>query len=968
MLKRDWGLLGKYHKNLLYGGGIVFSILVVIVMMLASLVEFSRFIDEKRSDFNTRKTQIVVEVETRQREVLRSVATAETLWGRRQQPRWKSRPSNELDDIPGKFVPWVLHGGNPSSEIKRNDYLDVLHELAYFSNSGFLQQSSHPPSYIFSPDGKFMGALLPSESLVAETSEVLGHLGSQMAQLRHDLQETGRSQGFRQPIWLAPRDSFLTGKPSFLVAASAFQSGEMILTLVKEFPTSYLNDFLKMDDEIGEFYILNSSGSVILGNEAESGRDPERFSFLETWNEEGWGNYFMKNYGCFYMNGAFHFFSKLPKAEISLLHVFSWTDVLGSLREKFIFYWISAFFGIFMLWAFFLYFNAMVFAPIYKKSKTVFDSENLNRIIIAMAPYGLGIFSMHEKKILIENSLMSHYRSLVVVNEDGVRSTLMDLFYSIYNEKYPKSNPSSADRINEEVIVDVEGSIAELSVTLSKGTYQGCMVLLCAFSDITGHKQIEKNLEEARESAESSNQAKSSFLAAMSHEIRTPLNAILGNLEILGRSQLSESQHSRLKTIFSSSQSLLALLSDILDFSKIESGGMQVENKDFNLRNAVQQVANIYRPLAIDSGIEFSLRMDSDIEMYSGDPVRIKQILNNFLSNAVNFTEEGSIGIDVRVNSGKLIMEVRDTGIGIEPSQQPMIFDAFKQVNMDIPRKFGGTGLGLALCRRMAHLMEGDISFSSDIHKGSVFRLTLPIKRLPSTRSFISKEDLAEGLVDMERRVSILVVDDHLVNRMLLLDQLNILGGLVDSADSGELALECMETNDYDLVFTDLQMRGMDGYSLSSHIGRRERPVPVIAITSHASEEDRKKCRDHGIADVLFKPASLHDISSAIVRNIHLKHSPQVDPFMKETGENKELQSVLLSAARQSIDRMRGAGRESEKSSLLGEIHFMKGSFAVANHPDMVEKLRLLEAALISEEMEKFSQRLLDFERDLEKL
>lgn len=969
MSKGDWGLLGRYHQNLLYGGGVVFSILVIIVMMLASLVEFSRFIDEKRSEFNSKKTQIVVEIEKRQMAIIKSIIAAETLWGRQHPPRSRPRLWQDGDGIEGKVMPLALHEGPSLASRENEDYIDILEELAYLANSSFLQYGRALSSYMFSPDEGFIGALLPVGFPVTDRSMMLDHIGDQIARLRQDHHSMSSMQKKGQILWLPPKDSVLTGEMSFRIAASAFKSGKPFLILINDFPTSYLESFLTQDDEEGAFYIMNSTGRVILGKDAAKGNDPDRFSFLKSWEDGTLSNYFMKNYSCFYMDGTFHFLSKLPRADVTLLHVFSWMDVFESLKERIVIYWFVAIFWIGLLWGFFLYFNSMVFRPIYKKAKTVFDSENLSRTIIAMAPYGLGLFSLDEKKILLENGLMNRYRESTVTNEGGDEETLTDVFYKLYREKYQKKCASNGERINEEVIVTANGEVAELSVTLTQANYQGRMVLLCGFSDITVHKQIERNLEEAREAAENANQAKSSFLAAMSHEIRTPLNAILGNLEILGRSRLSASQHARLKVIFTSSHSLLALLSDILDFSKIESGEMQVESKDFNLRNVVKQVVNIYRPLALDSGIGFSLVIDSDVqEMYCGDPVKIKQILNNLLSNAVKFTEAGSISVEVLEKAGKLIMEVKDTGIGISPSQQSLIFDAFKQANLDIPRKFGGTGLGLALCKRMAQLMNGDISFSSTLDQGSVFCLTLPIKKPQSVGPPLSKDDIGEGLVDMEKKVSVLVVDDHPANRMLLADQLRILGCIVDSVENGEMALKYMEIREYGLVFTDLQMRVMDGHTLSSLIGSRGGRVPVIAITSHTSEEDKRKCRDHGIVEVLFKPASLQDISGAITRNLNLKHGQRSFASTENLTENKDLRNVLLSAAYQSLDQMRRASKADEMKFLLREIHSMKGSFAVANHPEIVEELEIIENILFSRDMEKFSRRLMHFEKKLREL
>ncbi len=971
MLRGEWGLLSYYHKNLLFGGGIVFSVLVMIVMLLASLVEISNFINEKKSDFHQRKIQMAVEIETRQMAMLRGVIAAEALWEHKQPPRFRPKLWEEGADNGRKVVPVVIQRESLQNSFRDDSYIDILGELSYLANSSFLHYGNALSSYVFSTDGKFIGVLLPAASRNAYDKTMHDSILRQVSSMQQAGEQWGRVLAPHRLAWLEPKTSLLNGEKSFQLIASAFKKGKPFLSVVSELPTSYLERLLEQEKDGGEFFILNELGRVILGDPEGSQKDPARYSFLESKKNNGGklNSYFMSKYGGFYMDGAFHFLSRISRSEMSVLHVFYWSDIFNSIKYKLLIYWISALFWIVLLWLFFIYFNSNVFQPIYRKSKTVFDSENLSRTIIAMAPYGLGLFSLSEKKVLLENGLMRKYRDALVISDHGKDKSLTDLFYGIYKDLQHSGQEADGQRLRSEAIVDVNGVMAELSVTSAVTNYQGKKVLLCGFSDITVHKQIERSLEEARASAENANQAKSSFLAAMSHEIRTPLNAILGNLEILGRSHLSEFQHIRLKTIHSSSSLLLSLLNDILDFSKIESGEMHVEKGVFDLRKAVLQVVDIYKPLALDKGVKFLLNFDECLgEAYSGDSVRIKQILNNLLSNAVKFTERGLIRVDVQAVQGKLIIEVADTGIGIHHSQQEFIFDSFKQANAEVSRNFGGTGLGLTLSKKMAQLMGGDISFSSELNKGSVFCLTLPLENSQKPESAMSKEDGAEDLVDMEQKIRVLVVDDHPANRMLLVDQMEILGCLVDSAENGEMALKKMKEKDFNLVFTDLQMRGVDGYELSSIIKHQEKAIPVIAITSHTSEEDRKKCRNHGIAEILFKPASLQDISRTIIRNAGEKaHQVSAKP-VHEPQQGQDFKKVLMSAAYHSVQQMNMALRDNDPDSIFREIHSMKGSFAIANLPEIVGFLNMLQDCVRSGDMEGFGRKLIELEMLLKEL
>ena len=939
-MKGDLSLLDKYHKNLLYGGGFTFSLLLIVVMTLLSLMELGAFLEEKKSDFNHKKTQVTAVIESRQMMLLRSIIAAETLWKFQHQPR--SSPRIWAEEWQGRVAPLVLRG-EPSEAFSDNAYYrDILNELAYLANSSFIgQEDAALSSYVFSTNDEFIGALLPGGILMTDRQTVLHAIDEQISLLRGNGSRLDHLLALRRPVWLDPLDSPLTGIKSFRVFASALQDGMPFISIVSDFPISYLGAVLSEKNGSGSYFMVNSSRMVILGSPVSLHTDEDGLMNFEDFPEvmNVFQSFLKRNYDCLYKDGRFYFSSDISNSGMALVQDFSWRDIFDSLKNQLFVYWFSAIFVIFVLWVFFIYFNKKIFSPIYRKSQYVVESESLSRTLVATAPYGLGIFSMSECRVIFENNLMNDYRGKMVVSEQGVGKSLADFFY----ETYAKHNNSENNLINCDVGIVVGGNIVELSISLIISYYQGARVLLCGFSNIASHKQIERDLEKARQSAEELNRVKSYFLAAMSHEIRTPLSAILGNLEILRRSRLSSEQKKRLRTILLSSNSLLNFLSDILDFSRMESGGMAIEKKEFDLKKLLRHVADVYEPLAKESGLDFILDIDESVgEKYFGDAVRIRQILNNLLSNAVKFTEKGHVKVDVRENSDGLSIRVTDTGIGIHASQHELIFDAFKQAHQGIAQQFGGSGLGLALCKKLAQLMGGNISLDSASSKGSTFHLNLPDHSV----SFNSPEKNAAGLADLHKRIRVLVVDDHPVNRMLLVDQISILGCTVDSAENGEAALRAVDTGDFDIVFTDLQMRVMDGYAFSAQLKQKKNHIPVIAITAHASEDDKKRCHENGISEILLKPASLGDIEETILANVELKDRPQI--ILSENAQSAvhDFNLILASSAFQSMAKIKQLYARKENILIFQEIHSMKGSFAMANHLEMVQALAELEEAL----------------------
>jgi PAS domain S-box-containing protein len=386
--------------------------------------------------------------------------------------------------------------------------------------------------------------------------------------------------------------------------------------------------------------------------------------------------------------------------------------------------------------------------------------------------------------------------------------------------------------------------------------------LVGAHTDISHIKAYEEKLEKSKEAAEKANRAKTEFLAHMSHEIRTPLTAISGIAEIFEGAQanLDAKQKQLVRTLSSSTASLKDLISDILDFSKIESGELALEETSFPLSELFEQVVSIFSLKANEKGIGFTFD-DSAVKglKFLGDRLRLRQILINLIGNAIKFTSKGSVDVTVRQqprgDEVLLHIDVKDTGIGIDPKHFALIFERFKQADSSVSRKYGGTGLGLPISLRLARLMKGDITVQSEPGKGSLFTLEVPL-RADSTEPVA--ETPASRSPDL-RHAKILLVEDYIGNIVILSYLLDGLKCRYDVARTGLEALNKWKEGRYDLVLMDVQMPEMDGFTATSQIRRMEQEknlphTPVIGMTAHALVGDKEKCIEAGMDAYLSKP------------------------------------------------------------------------------------------------------------------
>ena len=382
---------------------------------------------------------------------------------------------------------------------------------------------------------------------------------------------------------------------------------------------------------------------------------------------------------------------------------------------------------------------------------------------------------------------------------------------------------------------------------------------------IQKRKETEAELIRAKEQAEDGARAKSDFLSVMSHEIRTPLNAIIGIAHLLLQDQLLPNQLENLKVLNISAENLLRLINDILDFGKIEEGKIVLAEKNICLPQLVECIKSAHQIPAAERGNTFHMIIDNALPQYVlGDEVRLGQILHNLVSNAVKFTRNGVITLQVTLQKmqdeeATVSFSVTDTGVGIEKEKQVLIFDRFTQASVDIAREFGGSGLGLAIVKRLAALHNSDVYLNSEPGRGATFFFTITFKKgkqeVQQQQSIIGKNDLSG--------IKVLLVEDVEFNIMVAKKMITNWNGVVDVAENGAIALHKIRHTDYDIVLMDLQMPVMDGYNATQHIRDFNDAIPIIALTASASPDILKRTREFGMTDYLakpFKPGELYEM------------------------------------------------------------------------------------------------------------
>lgn len=737
-------LSGRHYRRLLLGGGIVISFAVLVAALVETTLLVERFFHERKQVFLDQRDLVKANLENHQARLTQTVEAYELLWDFHDNEEVPTEAYKQrLEENKGVVVtgsdvtvtPFSLFSSlqHHSTDVKLRTFLRLVREM---SPSPLLRQS-HTGHFLggfsYSTDRRFL-AIWPTLPATKMDKIRLDGVDTFIASYI-DKVETEMSriplQELRQHriVWISLYRSPISGELVTDYAVPVFRNDQRVAVVVSTVPFDKFSQLFQDSTHETGFFVISRDRQHLFGGDESLCDVCLMQSILESptvLEHSGQQAEITRRDGFFFLS------QPIPGPDWIAVYVFDWYSVLIALRYKFIVVIFLTLLVLGSLWGFVLLLDRLVLKPLRDQSRRIFESEAFNRTVLAAAPVGLAVYDPHNDMVVMQNdaalSLLSEssegdglYRRLVAARSWGLSG----------NSELNARAPLTIDTI----LTTESGVSLDISIAFSQTRYQQREVVLIRLTDVSEQKMTVRLLQRAREAADQASHAKSMFLATMSHEIRTPLHGALGNLELLAMEQLTARQQERVLVIRRSFDALLVLINDILDLSKIEAHELQLNVESFRIDELVERCAQTFSPSILEKGIRFLCLVDPRLSgFWTGDGHRLTQVVMNLLSNAIKFTEKGSITLrahlgDVRDGSTWVRISVSDTGIGISPERLEGVFDPFVQADRTIDSQYGGTGLGLTLCRRILSLMGGGIRVDSEQGEGSLFTVDVPLEQ-----------------------------------------------------------------------------------------------------------------------------------------------------------------------------------------------------------------------------------------------
>ncbi|WP_175767009.1 ATP-binding protein [Burkholderia cenocepacia] len=954
---RDLSLLNRYQRFTLYGGAVVLSCVILIATGILLVGSVRDYISERRDLFTTHKALVQLEMEAKQASMRRAVINAELLWnGHPPHAREASDTLRRdghvlLAPMPGVSEIFVAAAPAALADGATDRYVQLMERQTISVAAAERQTGRAVRGYAYSSDRNVIAITPPPATPyphilakldAADTRALIDRLAFDVA----DWSDPAIARYWRESrriAWQPPAIDPLTGKTVFRLVEPAFDGQRHFMTFVSDLDVDVIGDRMKHAPDDAVAMLVDGDGRVLLSADrtesAEDGPALMRHALAEgTWRHG------LSHLDERYRHGVFTISDRIGDTGFAIVYAYTWRTIAYAIWSTMLREFGTTALMLIVLWGLVIAFDLRTFAPLFRRSRRVFESERMSRTIVATAPFGIGLVSLDARHILLRNRMFELYE------REAGGPPLHERLLARYREQ-ADTTPA---RLDVELPVTLrDGRARDLVVNFVRVRYKGKDALLCSFSDVTTRADAERALDSA-------NRAKSTFLATISHEIRTPLNAMLGNLELLDKAPDPSRQKPRLHAVTSAARMLLDMLNNVLDMTKIEADRMTLETTSFRIDDLMRDVAELFEPVATAKGIALRVDVEPSVaHAYLGDPMRVRQIVVNLVSNAIKFTDRGAVALSVSSSHGEatpVAIRVSDSGIGMTADQLAHVFEPFAQADVSIARRFGGTGIGLSLSHKLAESMGGHIAVDSVPGVGSTFVVTLPLQldRQPGT----SRTQVGADTPDAR----VLFVDDNPVNRSLIRDQLDVLGYQADIASNVAEALDLVERHDYAVVLTDLNMPGLDGYAFARVLRERGRVQPILAVTAHAEPDELKLAWEAGIDEIVTKPTSLRSLEQAITKYAGTWRRPAYPPVPSRAGGPlpKDLHKVLVGATQRSNATIARALQDGDLKVARSEIHSMRGAFAMIGEREISELCASLETLALAGDAAAFAR---EFER-----